>query len=266
MDTWDLMKNWHVVLPPSRPSEEQLRRIERSASRINRSEIVGILGSTPEFRDLLHELGFTRIHVLERNMRFYEAMGAWRVYQNEEHVVQGDWRETLRDLSSTYALLLSDLTSGNIPYSDRAAFYRLVSEALQPGGVFCDKVLTHPGPPLSLDDLFAKYASLPLNLIHLNHFSCEALFCSELIDETNVVDSSSFYGILEQRATSERVSAFIRHAPLVTPLGGIWYYGKRWSELERDYCPGLRRITVAEDYPDSPYYGRVKVFELGRKA
>ena len=165
MDTWDLMKNWHLVLPPSRPSARQLAHIKSIASGIDRSAPVGVLGSTPEFRDLLHELGFSNIHVLERNMHFYEAMCAWRVYQNDERVIRGDWRKTLCSLRDTYALILSDLTSGNIPYTDRAAFYGLITSALRPGGIFCDKILTHEGPMLSLDYLFDKYTSLPLNLL-----------------------------------------------------------------------------------------------------
>lgn len=266
MDTWDLMQNWHLVLPPSRPSAGQLLRIRSFASDIDRSAPVGILGSTPEFRDLLHELGFTNIHILERNMRFYEAMGAWRVYQNDEHVVQGDWRETLGALQGTYAFILSDLTSGNIPYSDRAVFYSLITDALRPGGLFCDKVLTHTGAMLSLDSLFEKYSSLPLNLIHINNFSCEALFCSELLDIDNVVDSSKFFTTLDERAPGERVASFVRKAPLITPLGCKWYYGRRWCDLESDYCPGLECMTVDDDPPESPYFKRVKLFVLRKEA
>lgn len=256
MDTWDLMQNWHLVLPPSRPSADQLVRITSFASDIDRSAPVAVLGSTPEFRDLLHEIGFSEIHVLERNMRFYEAMGTWRVHQNNEHVVQGDWRETLGGLRNTYALILSDLTSGNIPYADRALFYGLVTGALRAGGIFCDKVLTHTGPMLTLDSLFEKYSSLPLNLIHINNFSCEALFCSELLDIENVVDSSRFFTILGERAPGERVASFVKNAALITPLGCKWYYGIRWCDLEADYCPALERNSVGDDYPGSPYFGR----------
>lgn len=265
MDTWDLMNNWHLVLPPSRPSAGQLLRISALASDIERSAPVGVLGSTPEFRDLLHELGFTNIHVLERNLRFYEAMGAWRVYQNDEHVVKGDWRDTLGGVRNTFALLLSDLTSGNIPYSDRAAFYELLSAALRPGGIFCDKVLTHPGPMLPLDALIEKYSSLPLNLLHINNFSCEALFCSELLDLDGVVESSNFYAILQERALGKRVAAFVRHAPLITPPGCTWYYGVRWSDLEPEYCPKLATLAVEDDDPGSPYWGRVKRFALQKE-
>lgn len=262
MDTWDLMHNWHLVLPPSRPSHEQLLQIKAVAAGYDRSLPVAVLGSTPEFRDLLHEMGFRAIHVLERNMRFYEAMGAWRVYENPEQVVRGDWRDTLQALSSTYALILSDLTSGNIPYGDRARFYQLISDSLQPGGCFCDKVLTHNNDPLALESLFAKYSCLPVNLMHINAFSCEALFCSELVYTAQVIDSSRFYAELEKRAPDERVAAFVRHAPLITPLGCKWYYGRTWSELESDYCPELVRVQIWDDFSASPYFGRAKIFFL----
>lgn len=265
MDTWDLMQNWHLVLPPSRPSPEQLERIQSVACDIDRSTPVAVLGSTPEFRDLLYELKFSEIHILERNTCFYDAMGAWRVYDNDEHMVRGDWRDTLGGLRNTYGLILSDLTSGNIPYSDRGRFYTLISAALRPGGVFCDKVLTHPGPMLSIELLIEKYSSLPLNLIHINNFSCEALFCSELLELERLVDSSRFYAILEERISTERVASFVKHARLITPHGCTWYYGVAWSDLVSEYCPSLTRKSVHEDFPCSPYFERAKLFFLEKE-
>ncbi len=260
MDTWDLMNEWHLVLPPSRPSASQLSSIHSFISDVDRKLPVAVLGSTPEFRDLLNEAGFTEIHVLERNTAFYRAMSKWRVYDNPEQLIEGDWLETLKDLGNTYGLILSDLTIGNIPYSDRRNFYELVANALQPGGYFIDKVLTHPGSMLVVDDLVEKYSSLPLNLLWINYFSCEMLFCSDLLDIKQIVDSSMFYDILRQRVSCERVLAFIQYAPMITPRGCKWYYGRRWQELESDYCATLKRIAVHDDESSSPYYRRAKLF------
>jgi hypothetical protein len=143
---------------------------------------VAILGSTPEFRDLLHESGFREIFVFERNSAFYDAMSRSRVHDNQEMFVQGDWTTTLSQHRGKFAVILSDLTSGNVPYEQRAKFYADLESALLVGGVFCDKVLTHSIPTLAIAPLSEKYERLPLNLVHINHFSSEMLFCSELID------------------------------------------------------------------------------------
>ena len=221
------MRNWDLVLPPSRPSALQLNRIRSRIQEIDRSASVAILGSTPEFRDLLFQCGFHEIYLLERNLDFLAAMSALRAYTNKEHVIEGDWLVTLPKLSGRFAAILSDLTSGNIPYEHRSLFYELIAGALLKGGLFCDKVLTHPIPHIPLPFLIDKYAELPLNLLYANHFSCEVLFCSDLLDIKEIVDSSQFYSILEDNVTHERVRAFIEYAKKITPLGCVWWYGRK---------------------------------------
>jgi hypothetical protein len=259
-DAWNLMQHWDLVLPPSRPSATQLARIKSQIRDLDRSRPVAILGSTPEFRDLLFECGFQEIYVLEKHLRFLAAMSALRVYKNTERVIEGDWLTTLPTLKGKFALILSDLTSGNIPYNIRSQFYGLITRALTEGGLFCDKVLTHPGQHIPLSSLVEKYAELPLNLHYVNHFSCEALFCSELLDIERTVNSSLFYSILDERIQNERVRAFTKHAQKITPLGFVWWYGRKWEEVADSYCRELETIALHEDEPSSPYYGRLKMF------
>src|SRR6266446_1333624 len=265
MDAWDLMEHWDLVLPPSRPSALQLSNIRSLIKGIDRSKPVAVLGSTPEFRDLLFENGFESIHVLERNLRSLDRMSALRVYKNAETIVEGDWLTTLPRVKGKFSLILSDLTSGNIPYASRRKFYTLIAEALSIGGIFCDKVLTHPQPHIQLSSLVKKYDGLPLNLLYANHFSCEALFCSELLDIKQMVDSSLFYSILADRIKSERVLAFAQEAQRVTPVGGVWWYGRKWDELSSDYCHSLVLLSVDDDEPSSPYFQRLKFFVHTRK-
>lgn len=259
------MEHWDLVLPPSRPSAHQLARIQRQIANVDRSKPVAILGSTPEFRDLLFENGFREIYILERNLTFLAAMSEMRIYKNTECLIQGDWLETLPTLNTKFALILSDLTSGNIPYDQRADFYETIASALVQGGLFSDKVLTHPVPHIPLSALAKKYGALPLNLEYINHFSCEALFCSELLEIDHTVNSTLFYTILDERMQNERVRAFARHAQRVTPPGFSWWYGRRWKEVATTYCKGLERIAAHDDEPGSPYYGRLKIFLYAKK-
>lgn len=256
------MQNWHLVLPPSRPSATQLERIRSTISEVPRDHPVAVLGSTPEFRDLLHECGFLAIHVLERNTGFYEEMSRARIFQNPETLVVGDWTASLRASAQTFAIIVSDLTSGNVPYEQRAEFYDGVTTALKPGGIFCDKVLTHGKTLLSVDNLVAKYGALPMNLLSINNFSSEMLFCSELLRIDERVDSSVFYELLERRVKNPRVLAFIKNAKLITPPNCQWWYGREWASLSQDYCPSLTVVGLHNDEPTSPYFGFVRMFEL----
>src|ERR1035438_1336314 len=92
---WDSMRTWDLVLPPSRPSATELDRIRSVISLLDHSCPVAILGSTPEFRDLLHECGFGRIFVLDKNRTFFTSMSEARIYDNEESFIEGDWLTTL---------------------------------------------------------------------------------------------------------------------------------------------------------------------------
>jgi len=260
MGTWSNVRTWELVLPPSRPSAVQLGRIRDTLRGIDRGAPAAVLGSTPEFRDLLWECGISQVVVLERDKAFHAEMERLRVYSNEETVVWGDWLDTLPAYKSTFSTILSDLTMGNIPYMRRREFYHLLSTTLARRGIFIDKVLTHPIPHHRVSQLLTKYNELPLNLLHVNYFSCEMLFCSELLDLKEEVDSTLFYEMLQQQVEAPRLRAFLGKAELITPKGCRWWYGRSWERLKEDYCPELIRVAVDDDEPGSPYYGRLKHF------
>jgi hypothetical protein len=78
----------------------------------------------------------------------------------------------------------------------------------------------------------------------------------------DVVDSSHCYSILEHEIKHERVRAFVEHAKKITPLGCVWWYGRKWTDLQADYCNKLIELGSADDEIGSPYYGRLKFFEF----
>ena len=108
-DTWDVMDHWNIVLPPSRPSAWYLSRIVECAQNIDHRAPVAVLGSTPEFRDLLHEQGFDSIYVFDRNVSFYERMCRARIYNNAERFVEGIGSRRCRGvkINSTSCCLIS---------------------------------------------------------------------------------------------------------------------------------------------------------------
>lgn len=265
LETWERMDTWQLVLPPSRPSTGQLRLLRDVACNVRRDAPVAVLGSTPEYRDLLHEEGFQSIFIFEKNSTFYAQMSAARIFDNEETLIEGDWCITLAQHRSRFHLILSDLTSGNLPYNRHPRFYDDIVAALADGGIFFDKVLTHSSEFIPLSDLLATYDRTPLNLASANRFSCEVLFCSSLLDgETGIVDSTRFYRSILAASQSPRIRAFVESSKLITPEGCIWYYGRPWHALSQTYCRGLTRIIDELDEPHSPYFGRLRFFASRR--
>ena len=252
------MDSWELVLPPSRPSQQHLDWFRKHLGDLRADDPIAILGSTPELRDLLALLDFQNIHVLERNVEFLAKMDRLRVRATAETVLHGDWMQILPDCSGRFAAVLSDLTSGNIPYGQRSEFYSLVAESLRPGGMFCDKLLSYPIPHERLEELLDKYENAPLNLDTVNRFNCEVFFCSELLTTFGRVDTSCFYDHLLHMGIGPTVRAILERLPLVTPREMTWDYGKSWHLVQEAFDS---RLPCSDDHleeGDSPYANRLR--------
>lgn len=254
--TWDRVTTWRLVIPPSRPDVSDLRRIRCRLQAIDRTLPVGVLGSTAEFRDLLFEMGFSKVCVLDNNLSYFERASGERVFSSEETLIQGDWLDTLPQHPAYFAVLLSDLTSGNIRYDQRRAFYSGIAASLAPGGLFIDKQLTNEGGLLTIDQIRARYRDATPDIKTANYFNCEAIFCCELLREYGILETDRIYDTLATRLPGHRFAALLQVTQLVTPRGCLWYYGKKWSELVNDYCPTLTFEHRFDLAADQPYFGR----------
>lgn len=260
MGTWnEILSNWEYVLPPSRPSENEIARIKDFVIKYNTIQPVAIMGSTVEYRDLLYKLGFKNVYVFEKNIDFYNSLYSWKIFPcDNETLVKGDWRETFQNYKNFFNFILSDLTMGNICYYDRDKLYYSIRNSLKDNGVFIDKVLTNELPLITLDEIRKKYSNLPLNLKTANDFSCEALFCSELLNE-KIIDTTQFYYRLEKEFFDDKcLLKFIEKSHLITPDNCIWYYGISWDELKNRYLNCFSDSIQYDVDKNSPYYGRAK--------
>jgi len=264
-ETWDRIANWQFVLPPSRPAMWQLAHIRRVLLKIPRSAPVAILGSTPELRDLAADLGFSQIYIFEKSISAYGMMSKLRCFTNRENFVEGDWLDTLKNYTGTFAAILSDLTSGNISYDCRETFYSFVSKALRTDGVFIDKILTHSERFDELKRLDEEFHYLPINLETFNRFSCKYYFCSELLAASMEVKSEIFYEALASRFTHPKLTCLLTGSQLITPPGCRWWYGKPWDTLKREYFGYLKSMRMVPDVPDSPYAQRCRLYFLRRR-
>lgn len=256
-----ILTNWEFVLPPSRPNDVELVRIKQYINSFSRKEPVAVLGSTIEFRDLLYSMGFKQVYVFEKNIAFNNALNDWKIYPNTNEVlIEGDWLNTLPMYSGIFNFCLSDLTMGNINYTSREKFYNLISNSLKDGGIFIDKVLTNEIPLITLDDISEKYRNLTVNLRNINNFSCEALFCSELLND-GIINTTKFYSVLgEIFSDNLHLMKFIEKSHLITPENCVWYYGQPWDLLKSVYFSCFTKTEYFEDIPSSPYYLRAKHF------
>jgi hypothetical protein len=257
---WDAQSHWHLMLPPSRPSARYLDFVRTYVERAPRQAQIAVLGSTPELRDLCVEAGQPNVHVLERSSAFHAACSQLLVYDNPRETLHlGDWLEVLPSMSTSFDLILSDLTLGNVPYERRSEFFSGISGALRPSGFFLDKVLTHPRSPVPLDALDEKYRSAPFNLQTLNDFSNEYFFLSELTTD-GTVDIQRFHGILASRfKTAPRLRRLLEESLQLVTANGVWHYGRPWQEVQRTYARGMRLVARRNEVRPSVFAGRLRM-------
>lgn len=263
MSDWKNMDQWELVLPPSRPTIEELYRIEKYMGSYNRSEPIAILGSTPEFRDLLYRMGFKKRYIFDKSIDFYQRMSKFLPIHTTdgERLIVGEWIDTLQNFEGIFRVILSDLTMGNIPYGNRYVFYKAIANALVFEGTFIDKVLVFDFDVPTIDELFRKYEQLPINLRTINDFSSEVLFCSELVYKKKKVDSTELYSFIDNGEFSDKIKYFSQAARMITPEGFTWDYGISWSELSNVYNSFYsEQIGYPNEDSKSAYFGRTKQF------
>jgi len=258
-DTWSKIAEWHLVLPPSRPSLYHLRFFTEHLKTANVARPIAILGSTPELRDLVMRLGFRLVYVFDKNRKVYEHMTDLRASSSPEVFVDGDWLDTLSSFRHEFGVVLSDLTSGNLPYDRRPSFYTNIAQCLATDGIFIDKLLFHDRAKPKVEALLAKYETFPINLLYVNYFSCELFFCSELLNNDFTVDASAFYDALRPQCKTPVLSRFLDEAPHVTPPGTRWYYGRSWDKLEPSYERLLETVTEKREESTSPYFRNLRL-------
>lgn len=265
VNSWANITSWQLVKPPSRPDGWQLDVIRRMLNDIPASSPVAVLGSTIEFRRLLVELGYKNVFVFERNQSFYRYISTYMEADYSETLVLGNWLDKLPDYSDKFAVILSDLTSGNLDYSCRDQFYQGIAGALLPNGIFIDRILTKPCPFIPVQDLLDKYSNLEVNNVTVNSFNCEVLFCSTLLENADhIVDSSLFYDSLLSLGIP-RISEFVRACYAITPRDCQWWYSKPWSLEKRVYEKSLKILHSYNEPEGSEYFGRCKLLVSGRR-
>ncbi len=249
------MGDWRLVLPPSRPSVDHLEYVRSVASGVARKSPVAVLGSTVEYRDLLNELGFNNIYVFDKNPDFYSFVTRLSTRDLKENFVEGDWVTALKNYRGCFEMILSHLTMGNIPYSNRNEFYFAISRGLNSSGVFVDFLLSNEPGHINLSEISRRFSGRPVNIQLANEFSCQALFCSELVENLQAVDTRKIYDKL-YRSLDQKLEPLIDLAQYVTPIGGYWYYGRPWEveAAERSSYFEVKN-SVTEARP-SPYENR----------
>jgi hypothetical protein len=246
---WDfLAENWKKLTFPSRPGLENIKYFENLIENKN-IDSIAILGSTSEWRNVAAISNANKIFIFEKNSSAYKAMSVFVTDKSKEVLVFGDWFETLPNYIDKFDIILSDLTIGNIPYSDRSLFYNQITASLIKGGVFLDRILKFKSNNDFYDPeiLNNEYMNKKINNNNVNDFFCKWLFSSQYLLDHCILDSSYIYNKISNKYIEGNIPQFIHESKKIIPENLLWYYGKLWDEYKNDY---LNSRVLIEELPD----------------
>lgn len=169
MDHWVThAKNWHLIGPPLRPSEDCVRVFERIAKNCPASDAqleALLLGITPELASMKWPVG-TRLRVVERCKAMLDMYhrGPWvPTIETIEHL--GDWRQMSSFAHSSQDMVIGDGCFTTLLEHEYDTVLREIHGVLRPGGVFAHRWFLYPSTPNTGSWFQASFHAFKLRLL-----------------------------------------------------------------------------------------------------
>jgi hypothetical protein len=260
LEQWSNHIDWFYMLPPGRPSPNQISKLSELIS-ANNPKHIAILGSTLEFRDLCASYGIPNVHIIDRSQQFHNSLKEYIGHDvSNEELILCDWISYFSKMNSKYDFILSDLTSGNIPYEQHDAFYKYISCSLKPNGLFFDKLL-RPKIYYNLDYLDSLFRPLAINISTLCRFCNMYFFCSELVESAKVVEVNEIREFLKERYFSKNLKLFrlVELSERILPKNGRWYYGEKNDLLDTIFYRWFSPVELISRLDSDEFEGQVEL-------
>ncbi|MFA7209238.1 MAG: class I SAM-dependent methyltransferase [Parcubacteria group bacterium] len=155
-----LAKDWKNYAAPVRPGLEMAiyEKIIRKVLAGNKKPRILILGSTPEFRDLLLKHKITPI-CCDVNSEVYEALRILMKRDGKELFIESDWLEL--DDARGFDLIMGHNVINMIPINKQSFFVKNIADNLKPGGIFATTAVIRPvRKEVNPADGFERYRKL----------------------------------------------------------------------------------------------------------
>lgn len=163
-------ENWHVFLPPARPSISELAIYERIIMRLVRKKKdlkIATLGSTPEFRDLCQTC-CVDYRCIDYSRENFLSLGKYMIHPDgEERLIVSDWRNM--SFAGNFDLFIGDLVTTVTPVADHAIIFKNIKKHCKEGALVILKTPLRPDDNrLSHEEIFSVYRK---KLSHINPFT-----------------------------------------------------------------------------------------------
>lgn len=156
--TNDMANKWKNYKPPIRPSKDDLavfRQFLEKKIKEKKNPKVLILGSTPEFRDLINSKGLTA-YVCDYKKDNYTALKLLKKTKGKEILIAQDWRNL--KLKHKFDLVFAEASLNMVKKKEVPLILRSVRQILDDKGLFIAKTWIRISTKnLSLKKIIATY-------------------------------------------------------------------------------------------------------------
>jgi|GEM_PF-3333334 len=154
--------SWAKMQPPARPNLDEQRFYEAIIKKViknNPKAKILILGSTPEFRDILIKNKITPI-CCDINYDVFRSLRIIMKRHGQEHFILSDW--TKLNLKQKFDLILGHQVINMLPFKKQSKLIQAVYNHLSLGGVFVQSVVLRANQDknISLLSSFKRYRKL----------------------------------------------------------------------------------------------------------
>jgi len=156
--TNDFARLWGNFKAPVRPSRYDLaacgKYIDAKIKKKGKKVKVLILGSTPEFRDIVLKRKLVP-YVVDYHKDNYRAMGLLRKYKGKEVHIHQDWRKL--KLKDKFDIVLAEASLNMLKKKEVPVVLKKVNDLLEDDGLFLNKTWPKYEKKLTMDSIIKLY-------------------------------------------------------------------------------------------------------------
>ncbi|MDD2647002.1 MAG: class I SAM-dependent methyltransferase [Patescibacteria group bacterium] len=249
-------ERWKIYDSPARPSKGECQIIQEFINSHKKNPKILILGSTPEFRDLAHNLR-AEITCVDASLEMLIGMSELMKHKNlvnQEIWFRSNWL-TMPVTENYYDFVLGDLVVTNLPLQLQPVFLKKIKSILKPGGYFITRDWWPPIVKSSLESAIDRLSKRGINKKSINILTWDLLNLSYNYQK-KIATTDEMYRLvkdLRQKGKDQKkkkwLSTLMKHVVYNYPLGKTWFVKMR-PEAEKTFSKyfQIKSVQCTKDH------------------
>jgi ubiquinone/menaquinone biosynthesis C-methylase UbiE len=267
----NIAERWKIYSSPARPSKGECQLIQTFISHYKKRPKILILGSTPESRDLAHNLRaeVTCVDIgLEMLIGMTELM-KHKNMANQEIWFRSDWL-TMPVAENYYDFVLGDLVVTNLPLALQPTLLAKIKSVLKPGGYFITRDWWPPVVKSSFAAAIDRISKSGISKKNINILTWDLLNLSYNYQKKDAT-TNEMYRLVKNMQQKEKdlkkkkwLGVLLKHIVYNYPLGKTWFV-----KMRPDAEKALKKyfqIKLIQHGKDNPRADQCPIYFLKKRS